>query len=184
MSIAAPNPTAPAVTYAGLDVAKATLALHLAGLPHNLPNTPAGHARLVRLLRKQPGVHLVCEASGGYEQGPVRALWAAGLPVSVVEAGRIRHYARACGRRAKNDPVDAAVIAGFGAAVRPRPTPPPGAVAERLAALGLAVDFHKQLAKKAIRSLKGQYPGDYHLAVLVCDFEGNFICRVDEEDAL
>lgn len=135
MSIAAPNPTAPAVTYAGLDVAKATLALHLAGLPHNLPNTPAGHARLVRLLRKQPGVHLVCEASGGYEQGPVRALWAAGLPVSVVEAGRIRHYARACGRRAKNDPVDAAVIAGFGAAVRPRPTPPPGAVAERLAAL-------------------------------------------------
>ncbi len=56
--------------------------------------------------------------------------------------------------------------------------------AERLANLGLAVDFHKQLAKKAIRSLKGQYPGDYHLAVLVCDFEGRFICRVDEEEAL
>ncbi len=56
--------------------------------------------------------------------------------------------------------------------------------AERLAALGLAVAFHEQLARKAIRSLKGQYPGDYHLAVLVCDFEGNFICRVDEEAAL
>ena len=56
--------------------------------------------------------------------------------------------------------------------------------AERLAALGLAVDFHKQLAKKAIRSLKGQYPGDYRLAVLVCDFEGHFICRVDQDEAL
>ena len=56
--------------------------------------------------------------------------------------------------------------------------------AERLAALGLTVDFHRELAKRAIRSLKGQYPGEYHLAVLVCDFEGQFICRVDEGDAL
>ncbi len=56
--------------------------------------------------------------------------------------------------------------------------------AERLAALGLAVDFHRRLAIKAIRSLKGQYPGDYHLAVLVCDFDGQFICRVDQQEAL
>ena len=56
--------------------------------------------------------------------------------------------------------------------------------AERLAALGLTVDFHCELAKRAIRSLKGQYPGEYHLAVLVCDFEGQFICRVDEGEAL
>ena len=56
--------------------------------------------------------------------------------------------------------------------------------AERLAALGLTVDFNRELAKRAIRSLKGQYPGEYHLAVLVCDFEGQFICRVDEGDAL
>ncbi len=56
--------------------------------------------------------------------------------------------------------------------------------AERLAVLGLTVDFHRELAKRAIRSLKGLYPGDYHLAVLVCDFEGQFICRVDEGEAL
>ena len=74
MSIAT-HPT----TYAGLDVAKATLALHLAGQQHDLPNTPTGHRRLVRLLQKQPAVQLVCEASGGYEQAPVRALWAAGI---------------------------------------------------------------------------------------------------------
>ena len=56
--------------------------------------------------------------------------------------------------------------------------------AERLANLGLAVAFHRQLAIKAIRSLKGQYPGEYRLAVLVCDFEGQFICRVNEDEAL
>ncbi len=56
--------------------------------------------------------------------------------------------------------------------------------AERLAGLGLAVDFHRRLAIKAIRSLKAQYPGNYRLAVLVCDFDGQFICRVDETEAL
>lgn len=132
MSIA---PSVPPTTYAGLDVAKATLALHLAGQHHELTNDSTGHGRLVRLLAKHPGVHLVCEASGGYEQAPVRALWAAGLPVSIVEAGRVRHFARAQGCRAKNDPIDAALIAVFGTAMRPRPTPPPSAVAERLAAL-------------------------------------------------
>jgi len=55
--------------------------------------------------------------------------------------------------------------------------------AEKLAALGLTEAFHRQLARKAIRSLKGQYPGAYRLAVLVCDFEGQFICRVDEDEA-
>ena len=133
MSIAAPIIIA--TSYAGLDVAKATLALHLAGRHHELPNTPTGHRRLVRLLQKHPAVQLVCEASGGYEQAPARALWAAGIPASLVEAGRVRHDAPACGRHAKSDPIDAELIAEFGAAVRPRPTPPPSPLADRLAAL-------------------------------------------------
>ena len=53
--------------------------------------------------------------------------------------------------------------------------------AEHLAALGLTVDFHRALAKKAIRSLKSCYPGSYHLCVHVCDFDGRFIVRVEEE---
>ena len=55
--------------------------------------------------------------------------------------------------------------------------------AEKLANLGLTVKFHQQLAKKAIRSLKTEYPGDYRLTVLVCDFEGQFICRIEQEEA-
>ena len=54
--------------------------------------------------------------------------------------------------------------------------------AERLAVLGLSVDFHRALAKKAIRSLKTCYPGPYTLTVLVCDFDGEFIVRVEEEE--
>ena len=56
--------------------------------------------------------------------------------------------------------------------------------AERLANLGLAEAFHRRLAIKAIRSLTTHYPGDYRLTVLVCDFEGRFICRVEQEESL
>ena len=52
--------------------------------------------------------------------------------------------------------------------------------AERLQALGLSVDFHRALGTRALRSLKSSYPGNYQLTILVCDFEGRFICRVDE----
>ncbi|KXB30357.1 cobalt-precorrin-6A synthase [Dechloromonas denitrificans] len=55
--------------------------------------------------------------------------------------------------------------------------------AERLAGLGLTVAFHRALAGKAICSLKACYPGPYHLTILVCDFEGQFICRLEEDEA-
>ena len=54
---------------------------------------------------------------------------------------------------------------------------------ERLAALGLTVPFHRALAIRARRSLKTCYPGEYTLTMLVCDFEGQFIVRVTEEEA-
>jgi cobalt-precorrin-5B (C1)-methyltransferase len=50
--------------------------------------------------------------------------------------------------------------------------------------LGLTVAFHRALAGKAIRSLKTCYPGNYHLSILVCDFEGQFICRLEEDEIL
>jgi len=56
--------------------------------------------------------------------------------------------------------------------------------AEKLSILGLTVAFHRALAGKAIRSLKSCYPGNYHLTILVCDFEGRFICRLEEDEAL
>lgn len=118
----------PPILYVGLDVAKSTLQLDLAGKSHALTNDPKGHARLRKLLRPHPGAHVVCEATGGYEQPVVRALHTAQVPVSILEAGRVRHFAKAKGLRAKTDPIDATVLSEYGRTFQPvaakaRPAP-------------------------------------------------------------
>jgi transposase len=109
--------------YVGLDIAKLNLQLHLAGRFYDLPNTPAGHRRLLKLLAPFPGVHLVCEATGGYERDLVSALHQAALPVSVLNPARVRFFARAHGQRAKTDPIDAKVLTDYGQAFQPKATP-------------------------------------------------------------
>jgi transposase len=121
----------PPIIYAGLDIAKATLELYLAGQTHTLANDRKGHAQLLKLLRGHPA-HVVCEATGGYERPSVRALQAADIPVSLLEAGRVRHFARAQGQRAKTDAIDARVLAAYGAALAPAATPAPTATQETL----------------------------------------------------
>jgi transposase len=121
------------ILHVGLDVAKLSLQLHLAGRFHSLANDPKGHAQLLKLLRAQPGAHVVCEATGGYEQPVVQALQAADLPVSILEAGRVRYFARAQGQRAKTDPIDAAVLTHYGLTFTPTPTPALPAQQRRLA---------------------------------------------------
>jgi transposase len=121
--------------YVGLDVAKLNLHLHLAGRFHDLPNTAPGHRRLLALLTAQPGVHVVCEASGGYERPAVAALQQADMAVSVLNPGRIRYFARAQGQRAKTDRIDAAVLSAYGQALRPRPTPARSEVEKQLSEL-------------------------------------------------
>jgi transposase len=137
-----------AAVYAGLDVAKATLQLHCQSQPTVLPNNAQGHARLIQRLRAVPGSHLVCEATGGYERPVVAALQAAGLPVSVVNPAQVRHFALAQGRRAKNDPLDAAVLAAYGQAIQPVPTPVPDVVLAELRAL---VQWRDQLKEQLAR---------------------------------
>ena len=123
------------ILYVGLDVAKASLPLDLAGQPHPLANDAQGHAQLLQLLRAHPGAHVVCEATGGYEQPAVRVLHAVPIPVSVVEAGRVRHFAKAKGLRAKTDPIDAAVLSAYGRAIQPAATAAPTPQQARLAEL-------------------------------------------------
>lgn len=125
----------PSILYVGLDVAKSALQLDLAGTSHALTNDAKGHAQLLKLLRPHPTAHLVCEATGGYEQPVVRALHAAKVRASVVEAGRVRHFAKARGLRAKTDPIDAAVLSAYGRTFEPPPAQPPSAQQARLAEL-------------------------------------------------
>jgi transposase len=123
------------ILHLGLDVAKLTLQLDLAGQPHTLANDAKGHAQLLKLLRDYPGAHVVCEATGGYEQPFVRVLHAAHIPVSIVEAGRVRHFAKAKGLRAKTDPIDAAVLSEYGRVLKPAATTAPTPQQARLAEL-------------------------------------------------
>jgi len=113
------------IIYAGLDVAKLSLQLQLENKSYRLPNTAAGHQRLLTLVRAAGAtVQVVCEASGGYEQSAVAALQRAQVPVCVVDPARVRHFARALGQRAKTDPIDAALLARYGEQTQPRPTTP------------------------------------------------------------
>jgi transposase len=123
------------ILYVGLDVAKSSLQLDLAGKSHPLTNDAKGHARLLKLLRPHPTVHVVCEATGGYEQALVRALHAAHVPLSIIEAGRVRHFAKAKGLRAKTDPIDAALLSEYGRSFKPAASKPPTAQQARLAQL-------------------------------------------------
>ena len=128
------NDTNPSV-YAGLDIAKASLQLQLQSKFFDLPNTPEGHAQLIKRLAAIPGVHLICEATGGYERAVVAALHAAAQPVSVINPARVRQFARASGELAKTDPIDAAVLTAFGQAFTPEATPPRTAIEIKMAAL-------------------------------------------------
>jgi transposase len=123
------------ILYVGLDVAKLSLELHLADRFHSLANDAKGHAQLCKLVGAHPGVHVVCEAPGGYEQPVVRALQAADIPISIIEAARIRYYARAQGPRAKTDPIDAAVLTAYGHAFKPVATQVTSPHQQRLADL-------------------------------------------------
>ncbi len=137
------------VVHAGLDIAKAQLQLHLENRQHVLPNTVTGHQRLIRLLRVVAGVHVVCEATGGYERKVVSALHSANLPVSVVNPAQVRHFALAQGQRAKNDPIDAALLTAYGHALRPNATPVPQAV---LAELRELVQWRDHLKEQLVRA--------------------------------
>jgi transposase len=124
-----------AVIYTGVDVAKATLQLQLLGRQYELSNNPAGLRQLLKALQKVPGVHVVCEATGGYEQAMVKALHQAHILVSVTNPARVRAAAQARGQQAKSDPIDAAGLTEFGRRFNPQPTPPTSAIQQQLVAL-------------------------------------------------
>jgi transposase len=96
------------------------------------------HDGLDRLCARllQDGADIVAlEATGGYEMLCVAALSGAGIVVVVVNPAQVRAYAHALGRRAKTDPIDAAVIARFAAATKPQIRPLRDAQSQALSAL-------------------------------------------------
>jgi transposase len=123
--------------FVGIDVSKATLDIVMrpGGSRESIPNQEAQIGELVRRLSTLQVTLLVVEATGGVERRIVRALAAAELPVIVVNPRQVRDFAKATGRLAKTDKIDAEILAHFGEAVRPalRTLPAPGS--EELRAL-------------------------------------------------
>ncbi len=108
-----------------------------------LPHTEDHRQELVtRLVALQPTL-VVLEASGGLERPLVAALAAVSLPVVVVNPRQVRDFAKAIGRLAKTDALDAHVLAHFAEAVRPAPRPVPEADAQVLAALVGVAPFNR-----------------------------------------
>jgi len=108
----------------GIDVAKATLDLHLlpSGQTHTLPNVKAGYEELKQLLPKPAHCLIVLEATGGFEREVVAELIDAGYRVAVINPKRARDFAKALGLVAKTDRIDAHVLALFAEKVQPAPT--------------------------------------------------------------
>lgn len=122
----------------GIDVAKDRLdvAANTAALaPFHLPRDHAGLADLVERLKPLGAERIAVEATGGFETVVVAALAAAGLPVVVVNPAQVRAFAQALGKRAKTDPIDAAVIARFAEATRAELRPLADAETQALADL-------------------------------------------------
>ena len=123
--------------FVGIDVSKTHLDAHLrpAGTTRRFPNTDAGVGELVGWVAGHSPTLVVLEATGGYERAVVAHLALAAQPVAVVNPARVREFAKAVGRLAKTDALDAAVLAEFGERLRPTPRPLPDADALRLQAI-------------------------------------------------
>jgi transposase len=123
--------------FVGVDVSKARLdvAFRPEGESFQVDNDESGIAKCVqRLLVLKPQL-VVVEATGGFETAFVAAAAVAAVPVVVVNPKQVRHFAKALGRLAKTDSIDALVIAQFAEAVRPELRPIADEANERLSAL-------------------------------------------------
>lgn len=105
--------TRPQSAFIGIDVSKHHLDVAMpGGSATRCDNTPGGIDRLAGSLKASaPDAHVICESTGGYERHLVRRLLAVSIKVSVVQPGRVRHFALAEGLLAKTDRIDAALLA-------------------------------------------------------------------------
>lgn len=108
--------------FVGIDIAKDWFDVAILGEKRTkqFASTKKGIRDLVRWISQVRPQLIVVEATGGYEEALVLALFEASLPVALVSPQRVRQYARAKGRLAKTDPLDAQLLAEYGKAIQPR----------------------------------------------------------------
>ena len=123
--------------FVGIDVSKDRLDVHISpsGQAFAVARDGKGLHELVERLRGVEPSLVAVEATGGFETVVAAAIAGAQLPLAVVNPAQVRHFAQAVGKRAKTDPIDAAVIARFAEAVNPEPRGLPDEAARLLAEL-------------------------------------------------
>jgi transposase len=146
--------------FVGIDVSKSRLdvAVRPGDEEFSVGNDPEGTAVLVEKLKAFGPALVVLEATGGYQAAAVAALGIAGLPVAVINPRQARDFAKAVGKLAKTDRIDARVLAHFGEAVRPEP--------RALAAEG-AVELNAKLTRR--RQLVEMITAETHRASVCLD---------------
>ena len=110
--------------FVGIDVSRDWLDVHILPFRRRLrvANSPAGWQELAGALADHPQASVALEASGGYERGILHHLLAAGWRAYCVDPYKVRQFARAGGRRAKNDRIDGETIARYLATFTLQPT--------------------------------------------------------------
>jgi len=124
-------------TVVGIDVAKDRLDVHVrpGGESFVVERTGAGVSDLAERLKTLAPRVIAIEATGGFETVVAAGLASAGLPVVIVNPAQVRAFAQALGKRAKTDPIDAAVIAHFVEATKAQPRALPDEMTQLLADL-------------------------------------------------
>lgn len=128
----------------GVDVSKARLDVHVLETREQsqFENSDEGIAKLVEWLQTKSPTLVVLEATGGYERSAFLGLSVAKVPVSRVNPRQVRDFAKALGKLAKTDSIDAVVLALFAARIQPAVTVPNEAEVD---ALGALVERRRQL---------------------------------------
>jgi transposase len=123
--------------YVGIDVSKDQLdiAMRPDGDTWSMPNDASGITEVVQRLAQLHPKLVLLEATGGLQMPLAAALATAGLPLAMVNPRQVRDFARATGRLAKTDRLDAQALAHFAEAVRPTPYPLPDVQTQELTAL-------------------------------------------------
>ena len=130
--------------FIGIDISKARLDGFnlLTGEILEFENNPSGIKKFVKYARKAKPTLITCESTGGLEQPLLIACAEAKLPISVVNPRQVRDFAKAMGKFAKTDTIDATVLAEFGSRIRPELTTP---VPEELRALESVTNRRAQI---------------------------------------
>jgi len=123
--------------FVGIDVSKAQLDVTLrpSGQTMSVTNDKAGIKTLVKSLEKPKPTLVVLESTGGLERQVMLALIGAEISVVMVNPRQVRDFAKSTGQLAKTDRIDAAILAHYAEAIRPKPRPLPDQLTMELRSL-------------------------------------------------